>query len=179
MKTVFSCIICFIFSMNFILLILTGLYFIFIVERISIRKFFYENSSDTNGINMSFFSYGFVSPLCSSMDNENESLHVTNAKLFPDLPVRHLHSFKYVILIHFLIFRNRNSKCNCSRADNSSQNSKIFRSNTKRYVECRLGVGGLANKMFGLVSSFVIAALLNATLICMTDTLRLHLSSIQ
>ena len=41
----------------------------------------------------------------------------------------------------------------------------------KRYVECRVGVGGLANKMFGLVSSFVIAALLNATLICLTGIL--------
>ena len=36
-----------------------------------------------------------------------------------------------------------------------------------RFVECQFSVGGLANKMFGLVSSYVIAALLNATLICM------------
>lgn len=36
----------------------------------------------------------------------------------------------------------------------------------KRYVEYQFGVGGLANKIFGLVSSYVIAALLNATFIC-------------
>ena len=35
-----------------------------------------------------------------------------------------------------------------------------------RYVEYQFGVGGLANKIFGLVSSYVIAALLNATFIC-------------
>ena len=34
-----------------------------------------------------------------------------------------------------------------------------------RYVEYQFGVGGLANKIFGLVSSYVIAALLNATFI--------------
>ena len=35
-----------------------------------------------------------------------------------------------------------------------------------RYVEYQFGIGGLANKIFGLVSSYVIAALLNATFIC-------------
>ena len=35
-----------------------------------------------------------------------------------------------------------------------------------RYVEYQFGIGGLANKIFGLVSSYVIAALLKATFIC-------------
>ena len=38
--------------------------------------------------------------------------------------------------------------------------------NNEKYVECNWSVGGLANKMFGFVSSIVIASLLNATLIC-------------
>ena len=39
-----------------------------------------------------------------------------------------------------------------------------------RYVEYQFGVGGLANKIFGLVSSYVIAALLNATFICIIES---------
>ena len=39
-----------------------------------------------------------------------------------------------------------------------------------RYVEYQFGVGGLANKIFGLVSSYVIAALLNATFICSIES---------
>ena len=43
-----------------------------------------------------------------------------------------------------------------------------------RYVEYQFGVGGLANKIFGLVSSYVIAALLNATFICNIDSFFLY-----
>lgn len=43
---------------------------------------------------------------------------------------------------------------------------RVVNSKKRRYVECHLYKGGFANKMFGLVSSFVIAALLDATLIC-------------
>ena len=39
-----------------------------------------------------------------------------------------------------------------------------------RYVEYQFGVGGLANKIFGLVSSYVIAALLNAIFICSIES---------
>ena len=39
-----------------------------------------------------------------------------------------------------------------------------------RYLEYQFGVGGLANKIFGLVSSYVIAALLNATFICSIES---------
>ena len=39
-----------------------------------------------------------------------------------------------------------------------------------RYVEYQFGIGGLANKIFGLVSSYVIASLLNATFICSTES---------
>ena len=42
---------------------------------------------------------------------------------------------------------------------------------TTRAVEYHFGKGGLANMMFGLVSSYVIAALLNATLICLYSKL--------
>ena len=74
-----------------------------------------------------------------------------------------------------MIFRNGKRSFNQNRSNNCNQNSKIYHSDVKRYVECRLGVGGLANKMFGLVSSFVIASLLNATLICITFILFLYL----
>ena len=77
-----------------------------------------------------------------------------------------------------IILRNGNYSCVQSRADNYYLHSKSFHSDVKRYVECRVGVGGLANKMFGLVSSFAIAALLNATLICITVLLRSTFSSI-
>ena len=40
-----------------------------------------------------------------------------------------------------------------------------------RYVEYQFGVGGLANKIFGLVSSYVIAALLNATFIRIIESI--------
>lgn len=35
------------------------------------------------------------------------------------------------------------------------------------YVQCQLDAGGLANKIFGIVSCYVIASLLNATIECM------------
>ena len=47
-----------------------------------------------------------------------------------------------------------------------------------RYLEYQFGVGGLANKIFGLVSSYVIAALLNATFICNIESFFLY-STIQ
>lgn len=34
------------------------------------------------------------------------------------------------------------------------------------YVQCQLDAGGLANKIFGIVSCYVIASLLNATIEC-------------
>ena len=52
-----------------------------------------------------------------------------------------------------------------------SQSNDHYQSNNQqvdqiRYVEYQFGIGGLANKIFGLVSSYAIAALLNATFIC-------------
>ena len=52
-----------------------------------------------------------------------------------------------------------------------SQSNDHYQSNNQqvdqiRYVEYQFGIGGLANKIFGLVSNYAIAALLNATFIC-------------
>ena len=49
-----------------------------------------------------------------------------------------------------------------------SDNQQVYQI---RYVEYQFGVGGLANKIFGLVSSYVIAALLNATFIRIIESI--------
>lgn len=164
--------------MNYISILLIGVYFISIVERNFIGRFYYESILDTSGIKELVFGNGFAYHLWNTRNQESEYMYVINTRIYLDLPVRHLRSHMYVILIILTRSRNGNHSYNQSRADNYHQNSKIFPSDGKRYVECRLGVGGLANKMFGLVSSFVVASLLNATLICMTVLLRSHFSSI-
>ena len=53
-----------------------------------------------------------------------------------------------------------------NKNDDDAKHDQVYQ---ERYVEYQFGVGGLANKIFGLVSSYIIAALLNATFI------RIHL----
>ena len=84
------------------------------------------------------------------------------------IPVRKFNHKEYSY--RFIVFTYRVGKQEKKYTETIYRNVKshnLFQ-NTTRYVEFRLGVGGLANKMFGLVSSIVIAALLNATLICLT-----------
>lgn len=71
-----------------------------------------------------------------------------------------------------------------SQQQNNITNSNVLNdtglkllNKSPRFVECQLSVGGLANKMFGLVSSYVIAALLNAALICMCIYIGMLMSS--
>ena len=52
-------------------------------------------------------------------------------------------------------------------------NQKRQESDLSKYVKCQLGEGGLANKLFGVVSCYVIASLLNATIICIFSLLSL------
>ena len=78
----------------------------------------------------------------------------------------------YRVMAHRYIIRdnsynNINHKYIQSQADNNNyKNAKHDQVYQERYVEYQFGVGGLANKIFGLVSSYIIAALLNATFIC-------------
>ena len=71
-----------------------------------------------------------------------------------------------------------------SQQQNNITNSNVLNdtglkllNKSPRFVECQFSVGGLANKMFGLVSSYVIAALLNAALICMCIYIGMLMSS--
>ena len=157
--------------MNCICIFLIGFSFISIVERNFIGSFYYESVLDTSGIKELVFGNGFAYHLWNTRNQESEYMYVINSKILLDLPVRHLRSHMYVLLRVFMRSRNGNHSYIQNRSDNNYQNSIIFLFDGKRYVECRLGVGGLANKMFGLVSSFVIASLLNATLMCMTVNL--------
>ena len=68
----------------------------------------------------------------------------------------HIDPLKDIIDKNYSIQSQSNDHCQ----SNNQQVEQI------RYVEYQFGVGGLANKIFGLVSSYVIAALLKATFIC-------------
>ena len=164
--------------MNFFTFLFVVLYYLYVVERIVIGRFLNEYSLDTCGIKESIFGNGYVSHIWNTKNQESEYMHVINTSYYHYLLVRQLKSYKYIYLLFLMIFRSGNHSYKRRRADNYNQNTKLYHSDVKRYVECRLGVGGLANKMFGLVSSFAIAALLNATLICITVLLRSTFSSI-
>ena len=76
-------------------------------------------------------------------------------------------------MLHSRVNAHRSTKMDIidKNYSNPSQSNDHYQSNNQqvdqiRYVEYQFGVGGLANKIFGLVSSYVIAALLNATFIC-------------
>ena len=96
--------------------------------------------------------------------NEVDSLHYPYLQIFGNLEYSMLYS---------RINAYRSSIMDISNKKNNIQSQTIghYQSDNqqvdqKRYVEYQFGVGGLANKIFGLVSSYVIAALLNATFIC-------------
>ena len=84
-------------------------------------------------------------------------------------------------MLHSRVIAHRSStiKINDKSFSIQSQSNDHCQSNNQqveqiRYVEYQFGVGGLANKIFGLVSSYVIAALLNATFICNIDSFFLY-----
>ena len=85
--------------MNYISLLFIGLYYLYVVERILIGRFYYENSVDACVIKESFFGNGFVSHLWSTWNRETEYMYVINLNIYHDLPVRYLKSYRYKILI--------------------------------------------------------------------------------
>ena len=84
-------------------------------------------------------------------------------------------------MLHSRVNAHRFTKMDINDKNYSIQNQSNdhYQSNNQqvdqiRYVEYQFGVGGLANKIFGLVSSYLIAALLNATFICNIDSFFLY-----
>lgn len=129
-------------------LILNYLYFLYLIS---------ENLSSTRMQNRIVLS-----------QNEVDSLLWSYLQIYGHLEYSMLHS---------RVNAHRSTKMDIIDKNYSiqSQSNDHYQSNNQqvdriRYVEYQFGVGGLANKIFGLVSSYVIAALLNATFICNIDS---------
>ena len=130
-------------------LILNYLYFLFLLSELLILQ------TNQNGIALSQYQVSIHSIPYFQINEDKEYIMLT-----------------YRVMAHRFIIRdnsnnNINHKYIQSQADSKNNNNdakhdQVFQ---ERYVEYQFGVGGLANKIFGLVSSYIIAALLNATFI--------------
>ena len=131
-------------------LILNYLYFLFLLSELLILQ------TNQNGIALRQYQVSILSIPYFQRNEDKEYIMLT-----------------YRVMAHRLNIRDNNNNINHkyiqSQADNNNDDAKHDQVYQERYVEYQFGVGGLANKIFGLVSSYIIAALLNATFI------RIHL----
>lgn len=138
------------------------------VEIDFVMRFFYIYFSHNESLNMTDIYNDINTHIYILSSTSSAEVLETKNYQIEYIPVRNLDHKEYSYRFIVLTYRVGKQEKKYTETIYRNVKSHNLLQNTPRYVEFRLGVGGLANKMFGLVSSIVIAALLNATLICLT-----------